>query len=101
MSERIDHISEAQRYLNDLKTLEGQHLELDMHMAQVHATIALVEQQRIANRIALATTIASVEMEYKQNGCRAHLAGDTGLFNYTQSPDGASLKPEIKEALGI
>lgn len=60
MTDRIDHvaeavglISEANRLLNEFKpmTTEAAHLAA---VAQVHATLALVEQQRIANLIALA-----------------------------------------------
>lgn len=81
MSERIDHVAEARRYLESLKHLEGQHLELDMHMAEVHASLALVKQQRIANLIAVGEAFEK------------HEPWD---FDAPKV-----LKPEIREALGI
>ena len=50
MTERIDHAAEAVRYLP--ATGDGMNTGR-IAVAQVHATLALVEQQRIANHIAL------------------------------------------------
>ena len=56
MNERINHAAEALDRLNDVGELIGidEFAYADIHAkaAQVHATLALVEQQRIANRIA-------------------------------------------------
>ena len=51
MSERIDHAAKAQGLLNLLPA--SFHEDEVIALAQVHATFALVEQQRIANLIAL------------------------------------------------
>ena len=53
MTERIDHASEAVNFLR--ATTFDTHGDDDrkVALAQVHATLALVEQQRIANLIAL------------------------------------------------
>lgn len=55
MSERIDHAAKAEEWLADAKRAEVSLAEAVTFadIAQVHATLALVEQQRIANLIAL------------------------------------------------
>lgn len=55
MTNRINHAAEAERALFVLDGVHGSDLSLDEFIAasQVHATLALVEQQRIANLIAL------------------------------------------------
>lgn len=50
MSERIDHAAEARELL--AKVGRGLSVEGCVAVAQVHATLALVEQQRVANMIA-------------------------------------------------
>lgn len=77
MTKRIDH-AEGARNLQAHGYSES---------AQVHATLALVEQQRIANLIALHRH----EVEYDLNGGRSLL-----YKNGTEE-----LRPEIREALGI
>lgn len=52
MSERIDHAAEASRLLASSGPYGAPLLEAST-AAQAHATLALVEQQRIANLIAL------------------------------------------------
>ena len=54
MSERIDHAAEARIQLEGAQDLEAPFCWGAFAAAQVHATLALVEQQRIANLIALA-----------------------------------------------
>lgn len=57
MAERIDHAAEALDSLDDA-FIEGTNTAVALVLvqaAQAHATLALVEQQRIANLIALAT----------------------------------------------
>lgn len=81
-NERIDHAAEAKKILEDLEPHRGQHLELDPQLAQVHATLALVEQQRIANLIELGE-----QWE------------DTG--NPALDSVAPQLRPEIEEALGL
>ena len=90
MSDRIDHAAEALRVIS---TLPGGDLLIEAYAyAQVHATLALVEQQRIANLIALmdsprtATSVARV--------AERALAEGEPVVNRT-------LRPEIAAALGI
>lgn len=66
-------------------------------LAQVHATLALAEQQRIANLIALA------ELADRRFSNYAGLAGPLGtIFNHPPEPSGNMLiKPEIAAALKI
>lgn len=52
-AKRIDNAAEVNKHLSNWKHLVGNNLEVDMQMAQVYATLALAEQQRIANLIAL------------------------------------------------
>lgn len=58
-NERIDHAAEARKTLDWLSRAgEGaahDHGPLNVAAAQVHAVLALVEQMRIANLVALAT----------------------------------------------
>ncbi|WDH77881.1 hypothetical protein PTQ19_10145 [Microbacterium esteraromaticum] len=54
MSDRIDPAAEARRSLGLIKGVDEQTNQITLALeAQVHATLALVEQQRIANLIAL------------------------------------------------
>lgn len=50
MSERIDHATEAQKILDGYPGLIGNR---PFDVAQVHATLAMVEQQRIMNILKL------------------------------------------------
>ena len=93
MTERIDHAAKARYWLPQ----KGDGITPNhVAVAQVHATLALVEQQRIANLIALAPPM------------RILGEGDTEVsvpvFVVTAS-DGAlrrvELKPDIAAALGI
>lgn len=98
MSERIDHYSAAIEMLKDAQVAK------DLAMvaviadgAQVHATLALVEQQRIANLIALAKTAQEHYGGY---------AGEAGfvrtLFDNPNTELGnMRLKPNIAAALGL
>lgn len=54
MSEHIDHVAEAIRLRNQGARADYHEEQLKLFTAaQVHATLALVEQQRIANLIAM------------------------------------------------
>lgn len=48
-----DHVSEAERHLNEAWEAGDQFTGFHIAAAQTHATLALVEQQRIANLITL------------------------------------------------
>jgi hypothetical protein len=93
MSERIDHASEAraeldiaQRWPSETFAVQtGEHKADVLAAAQVHATLALVEQQRIAN---LMTLIGD---------------GDPDMVNETlagMGVDPASVKADIAAAMG-
>lgn len=81
MSERIDHAAEAKKILEDLEPHRGQNLELDSQLVQAHATLALVEQQRIANMIALfaAPNTESLFDEYEWSDITGEIVGGLGL----------------------
>ena len=52
MTERVDHAAEAWSILND-KWHSQDHAVTSLGMAQVHATLAVAEQLRVANLIAM------------------------------------------------
>ena len=93
MAERIDHVSEA------IKTAEqtlsyGEYGEdagavISMISAQMHATLALVEQQRIANRLKVAELDLTDEIGYRQNG---GYALDFRIRPYLDADDWASIE---------
>lgn len=89
MNERIDHAAEARgemRYSHDcLADGREDRAGLALSEAQIHATLALVEQQRIANLIAL-----------HRHEVKYDIGSWSRLYN-----EGEELRPEIKEALGI
>jgi len=61
--ERIDHAAEAARFAAwaDNPTLPPENVTAIASMAQVHATLALVEQQRIANMLRLSDQMTADE----------------------------------------
>lgn len=91
MSERIDHAAKARYWLPQKgDCITPNHVAV----AQVHATLALVEQQRIANLIALAAP---------QSGIGT--GGEVSLPSWIPAGDGKlaymRLRPEIADALGM
>jgi hypothetical protein len=86
MSERIDHAEKARTELDFLHAWMGEEGSTEatqlasVHEAQVHATLALVEQQRIANILTLVSL---------------HAANADALNRYP------GLFVDIKEALGL
>lgn len=79
-NERIDHAAEAQRIIDNPPGGEA------VQRAQVHATLALVEQMRIANLIALGQyTIVPGEMPVYRSV----------IFH------GEGIRPDITAALGL
>jgi hypothetical protein len=93
MTERIDHATNAKAILANTKPEEFGTTANWLAAAQVHATLALVEQQRIANLIAMAT----------QPGGGHDVAYEALV--YTEDENGwpviYQVRPEIKEALGL
>lgn len=51
----MNHAQEARDLLQPLQALAGKDAAFDLELAQVHATLALAEQQRITNVIAWGT----------------------------------------------
>lgn len=74
--------------------LESSHAQVSMTAALVHATLALVEQQRIANLIAI-NRLADEALFNK---------GEEALFEPDPEVEGGlpwRIRPEIREALGL
>lgn len=98
MNERIDHVAQALRDRDYAESPGPGDPTLATNWllsAQVHATLALVEQQRIANLIALATGVDVISghgiARMASNEAHRHLVSD---------PNGEFL-PKIREALGM
>jgi len=102
MTERIDHAERARhtmrQTLDCCETDENTGALVSMAAAQVHATLALVEQQRIANLIALnqCEDGNGWQAEGQHDGIYEHV--ETGQFS---GDNGTRVRPEIKEALGL
>lgn len=98
MEARIDHARSAQDHIDwahDQQAAEGS-FEFSVRdnalIAQAHATLALAEQQRIANRIALAAHELQVHGRV--------MVTDHGILDNPQHVDGyLNVKPEITAAL--
>ena len=89
MTDRIDHAAVAHDILAHVPTNGGVTYSDWMAEAQAHATLALVEQQRIANLIALADGDTHLSTTaYLQ------LAVEAGIHP-------AEFRPDIAAALGI
>lgn len=99
MTDRIDHAAEATRSLADADRFAsvncpletGEHKADIIATAQVHATLALVEQQRIANLIALA----------KETFATHEASEALGTFATAKSGERIGLRPDIAAALDI
>jgi len=91
MTKRIDHVAAAESDIasadDALETGADDVASAIAAIAQVHATLALVEQQRIANTIALAGW-----QDFGSDGRQARIAS----FNL----DG-TLREDIREGLGL
>lgn len=93
MTDRIDHAAEARKHIewaHDQQEKEGDMGNVprdDALLAQAEAILALVEQQRIANLIALA------KPQPLKNGGTINL----WIFN----PETKELRAEIAEGLGL
>lgn len=96
MTDFIDHAAEARRVLQLPTSMEDSTEENALAYAQVHATLAVAEQMRVANRIAL--------------GVPVELLGEDGMrvcvpvWKITQNVDGLrgiDLAADIAASLGI
>lgn len=91
MNDRIDHAAEARRAmrqtLDACETDENTGALISIAAAQVHATLALVEQQRIANLVAL-----SRPQDFRPDGANIRIPSfdEEGM-----------LRPDIAAALGF
>ena len=100
MSDRIDHVARAERLI---EAARGRTVSRDAGavveslLAQAEATLALVEQQRIANLVALADTLREVPANQIVVDARGV------LFVYREHEMGGwvELHPDIAAALGI
>ena len=76
MSERIDHAAEGDRLMSLASSPRDASTETIALCAQVHATLALVEQQRIANLIALRKAWTPVEQACSDDLARFYNVGN-------------------------
>lgn len=98
MTDRIDHAAEARKHIewaHEQQAMEGQFDETVQHnatLAVAEAVLALVEQQRIANRI----TLAAHELQVHGRV----MVTDHGILDNPEHVDGyLNVKPEIRAAL--
>lgn len=110
MPNRIDHAAEARGWLdysaNNNPDVDHRAIHAAL-LAQAEATLALVEQQRIANLIALAKLAGRDEDVHEEVAAAAYGALNA-LIRYQDVPNGhagpdevAALRPDIAAALGI
>ena len=93
MPDRTDHAAEAQRLLH-------QWSREAMPVAQVHATLAIVEQLRIGNLIALGYGGDEADCDQARADARAALVN----WHAHEDPEMGGwpeIRPEIAAALGI
>lgn len=87
MTERTDHVAKAEAYIEAGR-------DMDLRKAQVHATLALAEEQRTANRIALAVAIrGDLELGDSAGELSDWLHEGNGVRGYFSEAE--------KEALGL
>lgn len=96
MAEHIDHRARAlDHMLNGINPRDAVNRDAAMGAAQVHATLALVEQQRIANRLKVAELDLTEEIGYRQNG---GYALDFRIRPYLDAADWAAIEVVEEEA---
>ena len=94
MTNRIDHAAEASISLGESHALIG------IARAQVHATLAIVEQLRISNLIALGYGDSEAGTDQARSDARAALVN----WHAHEDPEMGGwqeIRPEIAAALGI
>ena len=111
MTDRIDHAGFARRLLNNSQGERIEQANVFVAAAQVHATLALVEQQRIANLIALAglPKVDGFENEVYDARTEALLGGLLDVEEVAAVPgygpagidSRVFIRPEIREGLGL
>lgn len=113
-TERIDHVAEAHTALTAAqKNPADADVIVDPWLlaAQVHATLALVEQQRIANLIALVALSGNENVQELSfdEGSTLSSAGMHALIEYVRTPatpfsdpdDVPEIRTHIREGLGL
>ena len=93
MSDRIDHAAAALKTLGQIRGVDEATNQVTLAIeAQVHATLALVEQKRIANRIELGIALSDTAAQ-----------GSLGrvLFTPEHEFSMSEILPEIREGLGL
>ena len=111
MTNRIDHAALAGQMARDALSTSRSGAQVIAGMlaatAQVHAALALVEQQRIANLVALAKLAGRDEDVHEEVAAAAYGALNA-MIHYQDVPNGhmgpdevAALRPDIAAALGI
>ena len=109
MSDSIDHAAEAFRVLQLPTSMEDATEANALAYAQVHATLALVEQQRIANLIALANCHPAPDEEWDEpmnnlvaEAQNALCGWDIGEGSQFSAPDEYPvIRDEIRRGLGL
>lgn len=99
MTERIDHAAKAREALAG--SGDGRNFATDASVnAVAHALLALVEQQRIANLIALASTPG--ESDWGMDLLAAEAANAlVGWVPHSPDDEHPEIRPEVAAALGI
>ena len=103
MSGRIDHVARSLAVMRHaLNNCEGEEALISLATAQLDATLALVEQQRIANLIALAACAANPDVHEVLSEA-AHSVLDALIATVQDSLDDehVEIADDIKAALGI
>lgn len=97
MTERIDHAAKAREVLAEIEQMDPQTQWVEMTQKQLVVTanigLASVEQQRIANLIALATM--------PEAGTLETAAAHALLIPAGNGRDRPTIRPEIREGLGL
>ena len=100
MPDRIDHAAEAQRFLAKSTSVWGSPSDV-LAGAQVHATLAIVEQLRIGNLIALG---GYGDSEAGTDQARSDARAALVEWHAHEDPEMGGwpeIRPEIAAALGI
>jgi len=99
MTERTDHAAKAKRILEaGLEAGRQYHPAVEYAHAQVHATLALVEQQRIANLIAVAQMEGGPHKDV--NNWTVAVKDPNGYY-VADEPVGLHISTQIREGLGL
>lgn len=109
----VNHVLESRAWLasaQHVSTTTGS-ARVDIGIAQAHATLALVEQQRVANLIALTALAGNVGIQQGEFDEGAELAsqGLHALIQYERTPatpwsgpdEYPVVRSEIRQALGL